>query len=250
MIPNLFVIDYETTDKDPKVCHPVELAILPWDGRFISTFIKPPIPIPPETSAIHHITDADVADAKDLETVHGLFKELLESCEDVPILVAHNAAYEQAIFKNLTEVSWLCTYKAALRVFPDAPNHKNETLRYWLGLSNLGRGYPQNAHSALHDCMVTYEILLYLCGKMVETKQVSSNHEALQLMIQWTKELPQLSKMPFGKHAGTKWNLIPADYLVWVVKQAGAMDEAVVSCANKELQRRKAGTPGVRNATT
>jgi DNA polymerase III epsilon subunit-like protein len=65
------VIDLETTDREPKNAHVVEWAAIkitpPWFGaggeHFYTSLVKPPIAIPAETSAIHHITDADVATA-------------------------------------------------------------------------------------------------------------------------------------------------------------------------------------------
>ena len=228
---HLFVIDFETTGIDPLTAHPVELAILPFDDKFITTFIKPPIPIPPETSAVHHIVDSDVCQSADWATVKAVFIELLESTEAVPILVAHNASYEQGICGyGFTPVEWLCTYKASLRVWPNAPGHKNEVLRYWLKLGDdLGRHYPQNAHNALHDCIVTKLLLLELL-----------KHTTIEQMIEWTKLPAKLPVIPMGKYYKQPWEsiLVPDDYLQWIIKQKD-MRPDVVYCAQQELARRR-----------
>ncbi len=229
----VFVIDFETTGIDPTTAHPVELAILPFDDRFIVSLMKPPIPIPPETSAVHHITDEDVANKPEWPAIKAAFIELLESCEDTPILVAHNASYEEAICgADFTPVEWLCTYKAALRVWPNAPSHKNEGLRYWLKLGELGRQYPQNAHSALHDCIVTKLLLLELL-----------KHATLAQMLEWTKLPAKLPTIPLGKYYKQPWDspIVPNDYLQWLVKQPD-MRPDVVYCAQQELARRR-GAP-------
>jgi len=222
----LWTIDFETTGLDPKTCHPVEVALykpnLPWER-----LIKPPIPIPPETSAIHHITDEDVVDAMDWPHVKDTTWAAIEGTP-LPILVAHNAAYEKDVLRQFTPVIWICTYKCALRVWPDAPAHKNEVLRYWLKLGdNLGRRGSQAAHSALHDCKVTYLIL----QKLLE-------HATIEQLVEWTEQPAQLPKMPLGKHFGQKWDTIPAPYLDWIVKQVD-MREDVKACAQSELSRRK-----------
>lgn len=230
MIPShVFTVDTETTDKDPTKARIVELAILPFDGRYISMLINPGIPIPVETSAVHHITDVDVRNSPDWQTVLPHMQELLDSSEEVPVLVAHNAKYDAEILKDVTNVKWLCTYKAALRVWPDAPAHKNEVLRYWLGLPELGRQFVQNAHSALHDAIVTQQILVKLLEKV-----------SLEQMIAWTLEPALMPRIPFGKHAGMAWSEIPAGYLDWLIKTPD-MSEDAVFCAKKELERRKNG---------
>ena len=45
-------------------------------------------------------------------------------------IAAHNADFETKFFEPMLPV--ICTYKAALRVWPDAPSHSNGALRYWL----------------------------------------------------------------------------------------------------------------------
>lgn len=239
MLPiNCFVIDFETTDKDPKVAHPIELAILPFDGRYISTYIKPPISIPPETSAIHHIIDEDVASAKGWDEIKPFFLELIFSVPGKPILVAHNAEYEKDVLKEIPEVDWICTYKCALRIWPDAPAHKNEVLRYWLGFPEIGRAFPQNAHNALHDCLVTQRILLeeikFLCNKH---GIMAAN--AIQMLIDWSKEPALLPRIPMGKHRGDTWDKVPEGYLRWMLQQVD-MSKDLTWNARRELDRRMA----------
>lgn len=97
--------------------------------------IDPGSPIPPETSAVHHITDADVIGAPSFEdAARAVFFDEERDLAPRVVLVAHNARFErQWLTPEVTgEVHWICTYKAALRVWPDAPSHSNGALRYWL----------------------------------------------------------------------------------------------------------------------
>jgi len=224
--PKVNVIDFETTDKDAKKCHPIEFAAVSADREF-TTFIKCPVPIPPETSAIHHIVAADIEADTLAKTWDDLRITILNPPEGT-IYVAHNAKYEQGVIgEGYEALSWICTYKVALRLWPDAPNHKNETLRYHLGLGQLGRSASQQTHSALHDCRVTSLIL-------IEALQYAT----LQEMVQWTSEPAQYSKIMFGKYAGSKWDAIDLGYLQWICKQAD-MDIDIVACAAREIQRRR-----------
>lgn len=219
-------IDFETTDKDSKKAHAVEFG-MHGRGFDIVELIKPPIPIPVETSAVHHICDADVEHSRSWPEVKADIRKLVDSL-DRKVLIAHNAGYEiDVLGAGFEDVEWVCTYKCALRLLPDAPNHKNETLRYLLNLPGIGRSAGQMTHSALHDCHVTYGIFLWMLSQTT-----------LHQMIQWTKEHKAFKKIPFGKHAGATWDMIPGDYLTWVCKQAD-MDPDIKACASGELNKRR-----------
>lgn len=233
-----YTIDFETTGVDPKTCEPVEVALFSPNVMALSRYIKPSTPIPPETSAVHHITDEDVDQADPWATVRSDIASILSFPEghSLPILVAHNAEYEKEILLRNPEgcvdfpaVIWVCTYKCALRIWPDAPAHKNEVLRYFLGLNNppRGRASGQQPHSALHDCMVTYALLTELL-----------KHATMEDLVKWTELPAQLPKMPFGKHYGKKWSEIDRGYLTWILNQSD-MREDVKFCAHEELRRRR-----------
>lgn len=220
-------IDFETTDKDPLKAEPIEVALYNDAGLMIQEFIKPVKPIPPETSAIHHIVDADVKNARPWQQVRAGIANIIDNL-DPCILIAHNADYERAILGSLAnEASWICTYKCALRVWPDAPSHKNEVLRYYLGLGDLGRSASNQAHTALHDCRVTFSIFAELLKKA-----------SLQDLLKWSIEPKHFPRIPFGKYAGTTWDKIPGDYLHWMVKQVD-MDIDILECAGREIMRRR-----------
>lgn len=61
----LCFVDIEATGVDPQSDRIIELGLLVWDGETVTydraRRFKPPIPIPAESTEIHHITDADVA---------------------------------------------------------------------------------------------------------------------------------------------------------------------------------------------
>lgn len=234
---NIYTIDFETTGVDPKTCEPVEVALFNPETHELSWFIKPKEPIPAETSAVHHIIDADVELAPVWPIARNGLAGILSTephCK-LPILVAHNAEYEKTILLKNPEgcsdfppVIWICTYKCALRVWPNAPAHRNEVLRYWLELgTDRGRHADQHPHSALHDAKVTYLLLTELL-----------KHATLEQLVEWSELPAKLPFMPMGKHYKQTWDTIPAPYLQWCMAQTD-MREDVKFCAKEELERRK-----------
>lgn len=142
------VCDLETTGFTPPDAAPCEVGWLdlvpngrnllgdPADWRvagesFHGVLCNPSRPIPPETSAVHHIVDEDV--------VGKIFwPEAIAACAErniglyaPAIFAAHNAKFERQWFTD--EVtggkSWICTYKCALRLWPESPTHSNQGLR-------------------------------------------------------------------------------------------------------------------------
>jgi exodeoxyribonuclease X len=79
---------------------------------------NPGRPIPHEAMAVHHITDEMVSVATGDISFIG----------DADYFAAHNADYERQFFQ--TETPFICTWKVALRVWPDAPQHNLQFLRY------------------------------------------------------------------------------------------------------------------------
>src|SRR5690606_9231669 len=114
---------------------------------------------------------------------------------------------------------------SAKQVWPKAPGHSNQVLRYWRGLK-LDPALAHPAHRAGPDAWVSAHILIYLL------KEASVVH-----LLAWTREPRPLERIPFGKHRGRAWAEAPDDYLRWMVGQ-GDMDADVVAAARQELDRR------------
>lgn len=219
----IVVIDTETTGFDPQKDHICEVGYCSLgfsaseDRLFPGTpgdqLINPGVPIPPEASAVHHITDRILAK----EHAPRIF-DCDWSFTNVDLLVAHNAPFDRE-FCELEGVTspgtpWLCTYRLARHVYPDAPNHKNQTLRYFLGFECV----EGDAHRAGHDAEVT---ALILC-KMLNTDLDLTIAE----VIKFAESPVFLSgKMGFGKHHDKTWLECPLDYLSWMQRQgSGSWD--------------------------
>ena len=215
------VVDFETTGFDSekdKLCEVgwcdvyYDEASAEWMvDQEHDRLINPGMPIPPVAMAVHHITDDDVREADPPSTV--LPKVFVEN---IDLYVAHNAEFDGAFAKaNGQNARWMCTYRLALHVFPDAPSHKNQVLRYWLGLHDI----PGDAHRAGHDARITAEIFCHMMNKATQEYTIDS--------IIAFSEAPVFLRgnMNFGKHKDVTWAECPRQYLIWMRKQGKVSDD-------------------------
>lgn len=171
-----------------------------------ATVVNPGMSITPEARAVHHLSDADVTAGAPLREV------LPQVIEGADFFAAHSSAYEKKFLADLLgNKPWICTLKAARRVWPDAPAHSLQVLRYWRDLPPVA-GAP---HRAGPDSYVGAMILVDLINSGASVRD----------MIAWEK-VPSLlpGAVSFGKHKGTQWRDLPSDYLDWIANKSD-MDE-------------------------
>jgi len=170
---------------------------------------------------VHHISMADVAGRDEFHPGPML------GC-GIDAIAAHNADFELRFFTATIPV--ICTYKAALRAWPDAPSHSNGALRYWLedqGLVSPDHALTQPAHRAGPDAYTTAHILLAL---------FNAGHTGKE-MVAWTKEPKMMPTCPIGKFKGKPWREVEAGFLGWMIRQPD-MDTDLKWNANREIARR------------
>jgi exodeoxyribonuclease X len=186
-----------------------------------SSLCRPRSLIPPETKAVHHIQEDDVADAP---AWRDLIDEFMEGCAPTDYLVAHKADFEKHFFDGDGR-PWIDTYKVARIIWPDAPGHSNQCLRYWLALDfNPKLAHPP--HRALPDAFVTAHIF----AKMLEI-------ETLERMVAISRYPALIKTMNFGKHKGMTFEAAPMDYLEWL-RDKSDMGEDVKFSARYWIQKR------------
>lgn len=228
------LLDFETTalPEDPTAAI-VEAAFLDVDlvapgfpvrpNSAWQSLIDPGFPIPPETMAVHHITDEDVAGAPSRNIA---YQALAAGLADTDVYVAHNAKFEQHFYSNRPQ-RWICTYRCALRAWPDAPAHSNQVLRYFLKLDiDRARAFPP--HRALPDCYVTAEILRALLAL-----------RPLERLIEISAQPPVLPRCTIGEHRGKTWPDVPIGFLKWMLDK-DSMDADLKHNAKREIKRREA----------
>ncbi len=163
------VVDLETTGFSPVADRVVEMACVIVENRRVietwATLVNPGISIPPRATAIHGIANDDVSDAP---TFSAAQRRLRRLCRGATV-VAHNAAFDLAFLPRLSSFPSLCTLSLARRAFPNAPNHKNQTLRQYLSI-DADRGFRTlGAHRALDDALVTAAILVRCLDRLCRT---------------------------------------------------------------------------------
>ena len=221
------VIDFETTGMEPpaQVCE-VGTCDLDLEAKQVApvrSWLCGVTAMPPEVRAVHHISLAECQGEQPFEA-----GDMLRDM-DIQALAAHNADFELKFFESPLPV--ICTYKSALRAWPDAPSHSNGALRYWLedqGLITLDHASTQPAHRAGPDAYVTAHILLAL---------FNAGHTGRE-MIAWTKEPRLLPTCPIGAEwRGKKWAEVDGGFLRWMTNQ-GTMEADLKWNAQREINRR------------
>jgi exodeoxyribonuclease X len=176
-------------------------------GPTFTALVNPNIPIPPVARAIHHISDADVADAMNYMQACQI---LMKGMEPGDVFVAHNSAFERNFFGGGTH-DWICTMRCARHVWEDAPGFSNQVLRYWLDVDSEF-AQPELAmppHRAGPDTYVTAHILTRL---LLERSPDD--------LIQLTKTLPLVKIVPFsGEHKGKLFSELDEGMLEWITNK-------------------------------
>ncbi|MDO8561835.1 MAG: exonuclease domain-containing protein [bacterium] len=225
----ILFLDTETTgnsDKDRLVQLAVKERFV--EGPLVNALYKPPVPISIESMAIHHITERMVADKpvfKDAPEYQSL-KDLFES--DETIVVAHNAAFDNAMLarEGIVPRQVICTYKLAYALDPNdqLPNYRLQYLRYLLDLD-----VEAEAHDAWGDVLVLEALFERLAEKMKERH--GTEEAALEAMLAISARPLLFTTLRFGKYNGKKIEEVVASdrsYLEWLLaekKKAPAGEE-------------------------
>ena len=231
------VIDIETTGDTPPEAEVLEVGFQ--DLEYGDTIIRPKFECgfalfgverecPPHIMAVHHILPSEIEGLAPLD--QQMYEATINVLHDTPdYYVAHNAAFEA---KFLTEFSkpWICTYKSALRVWPDMKSYSNQAVFYAL------EGYKDTSipvksrmppHRAMPDAVVTAYILEQLL-----------RNATVEELLQWSNEPRLLPRCPIGKFRDQPWADVEKGFLEWMLKQAD-LDEDFKWNAEQELERRR-----------
>lgn len=188
------------------------------NGTEFSALYKPAIAIPPEASAVHHITNKMVADKPAFKesTDYASVKSLFEKGDPIP--VAHNAKFDVEMFKKegITIPRFICTLRLARYLDKEnkIPRYNLQYLRYFLGIE-----LDAQAHDALGDVKVLEALFERLQTKMVE---LVGKEKALDEMLAVSARPSLMHTFTFGKHnEKTIADVAKIDrgYLEWLLAQ-------------------------------
>jgi DNA polymerase III epsilon subunit-like protein len=215
----IIFFDTETTGNEPKKDLLCQLAYKIGDESFCELY-KPSIPIPPEASAITHITNRMVADKQSFQesSEYKKIKELFENKDSV--VVAHNAKFDIAIMDNekIYPSNFICTLRVARALDKDnvIPQYKLQYLRYYLDIE-----IEAEAHDALGDVLVLEKLFERLIAKIMKDDNLNED-EAVKKMIEISSKPSMMNLFSFGKHNGktvAEVARIDPGYLDWMLTQ-------------------------------
>jgi exodeoxyribonuclease X len=145
-------------------------------------------------------------------------------------LVAHNASFEGLWFTPdlIGQTPLICTLKAASRIWPEAPGHSNQVLRYRLDLQ-LDDRLADPPHRAEPDAYVTAHILMRILSQA-----------SVDDLVRWTAEPRVMATCPIGQEwRGKPWVAVDQGFLRWVVGKTDIAADIRWN-AQRELDRRRA----------
>lgn len=221
-------LDTETTGPDPETAHVCEIALVlssysafsrvSEEDIVYSTLVKPTIPVPPEASAVHHITGEMLQDKPSIEDISSEVGSLVQKADFV---CAHNTPFDMTIlrrqlptvFENVKHEIELDSLRLSRHIWPLIPSHALQVLRYRFDLDSHIDG---DAHRALFDTELVRALIEHITSK--DLTECSSWKELVELS--WSPL--EIKVFSFGKYRGKLVEDIIArdrDYIKWLLRQ-------------------------------
>jgi DNA polymerase III epsilon subunit-like protein len=226
----IIFFDTETTGNEPKKDFLCQLAYKK-DTKTFCELYKPSIPIPPEASAITHITNKMVATKNTFQEdpSYKTIKELFE--DENSVVVAHNTKFDLAIIgkEDIKPTDFICTLRVARFLDKEnkIPQYKLQYLRYYLDID-----IEASAHDALGDVLVLEKLFERLFNKIKETPSAFGispltggeeiNDQIIEKMIEISSKPSLINMFNFGKYNGKTVEEvanIDRGYLEWMLSQ-------------------------------
>lgn len=206
-------------------------------GRPHAVLVDSGIPCSIGARATHHISDEAVAgELKPDEACMALADGNHE------YLVAHNVDHEKHYVapgvrqSDGFERKWICTYKTALRIWPEADGHKLQELRYFLKVDDdpdFDARLAEPPHRAAPDSYVCAFVLRRIL------KEIS-----IEQAVKWSAG-PALLYMCFmKKHKGKPWHQVAREdlpYLKWIYDASDVKDRDIRATCKYYIKRAEAG---------
>jgi len=227
-VVRVLYFDTETTGADPSTADVCEVgAVLAVYSGLIRTaqplqefnsLVRPGESIPPEASAIHHLTDVMVKDAPSIRQVEPALRALVESAD---FLCAHNSPFDIAImrrllprtFKASCEAKTLDSLRLARHIWPEIPSHALQVLRYRF---DLGADLGGDPHRALFDAHLVRELVEYT----ISTGRTGCSDWGG--LVEFARSPLDIATFVFGKYRGSLVEDVvvqDVDYVRWLIQQ-------------------------------
>lgn len=217
----LAIFDLETTGVDVANDRIVSLGAMIVGGATVEHRFNPGRPIPPEATAVHGITDADVADKPRFAEVAHQVYDLLAGCDiagfnvrafDVPMLAAEFARV------GLTWPDQGVIVVDAFRIYNrKEPRTLGAAVRHYIGQEHV------DAHSAAADVEACAQVLAeqatrYGVTTIAELAALESDPDWIDQdgRLRWQGNVACVG---FGKWAGRPLAQVEQGYLRWMLGQ-------------------------------
>ncbi len=262
------VIDTETTGLDARSARVVQIGAVRLEKGELSLLgvydrlVNPGLPIPPETTAIHGITDAAVEHAPRFTDIAGEVGELLTG----RIVVGHTIGFDLAMLERELKLAgrgwpapaWLDVRLLAEIALPTLAQYDLDRLAALLGIPIEGR------HTAMGDAVATAKIMLALTPHLRERgiRTLADADAALRHLADrklgagasltvpkpvasdWMPALERIDSFPYRHRIGD----IMSTPVAWVAPDATVREALSTLLAKKissVLIEDKVGTPGI-----
>jgi exodeoxyribonuclease X len=214
-----------------------QVTVAPTVSLLVNPFrTNPELKMSPSAQAVHLIS---MEDLDGMPPPDAAFRRIMAGAPDV--FLAHNCEFEREFFTGGEGSRWICTLKAARRLWPEATSHKLQELRFSIPIEVPDREFARAAHRAGPDTYVNAYLVKDILARMAE--RGLAPEAAVEQLVQWTASPSLLARLPFGKHKGVPLAEVPADYLVWL--KGTKPDRDLNFTIKTELARRaKARTEG------
>lgn len=224
------VLDFEGTglDEGAAVC---EWATVDFDpatkliGKIDSSLCRVDA-MPPEVRAVHHIHHLDTVGYPPYDR-RCMYEAAMR--DGIVAWAAHNSAYEERF--TIGSIPMICTYKAALRCWPEAPSHSVFALLYWLEDQERAMFDPAQAHPPHRARPDAYATAVLLRTMMIEGASGVD-------LFRWTREPARIPRCPIGAWRGHKWEEIETSFLEWIRRTIYDRED-IRTAAIAELDRRQ-----------
>ncbi|MDM1019667.1 DUF3820 family protein [Acinetobacter sp. VNK23] len=207
------ILDTETNSMNG---YPIEIAYVPCSFEEGTLFIEKkyafdeyfscPEPINYGAMAVHHILESDIAGKPSYET--------FRLPAGVQYIIGHNVDYDIQAIKLADKdfnAKAICTLALSKMVWPDDAHNLSALIYKLTGGSEKARESIRNAHNAKQDILLTGVLLKQIC-KILAIKDMQS-------LYLFSEQARIPTHLTFGKHKGKAIKDIPADYVVWLLKQ-------------------------------
>ncbi len=227
----LAVFDIESTGVNPDSDRIVEISVIKVfpDGEEISNTrrVNPEMPIPPQSTAIHGISDADVADAPKFRDIAPKLNNFLSDCDlagynisgfDVPLLI--NEFRRVGIDFSMEGRRVIDAYGIYCKLYPRT---LSGAYKFFC------RKELENAHSAMADTRATLEVL---ASQLEKHTELSRDMDELAKFCDMTdpdaidrtrrfKWQGDIAVVGFGKNAGRALKDVAVNdpgFLRWIIR--------------------------------